>query len=83
MSNQKPTAPLSQDEADSLAVYLASEALGRSHEAIEAASALWHAAATVALVHLPRENLLEVLDSIHAITREGIVEATGLGATRQ
>jgi len=80
---RKPSAPLVDDQAMALAVHLANEAMAMSFEPLEAAGALWHAAATIAVAHLPSENALSALDGMHAIVRADVAEAIGKGATRQ
>ena len=83
IARAKPVTDLTDDEYDALSVYLATEADARCARPIEAATALWKAAATIAVCHMPKETILTALDGIHAMTRADVAQAVGMGATKQ
>ncbi|MEE4452894.1 hypothetical protein [Novosphingobium resinovorum] len=82
-AEQKPDASLGEEEFDALAVHLANEAVALSFLPLEGASALWKAAAMVAMVHTPSGVALHALDEMHAVTRADVAQALGMGATKQ
>lgn len=79
----KPRTAMSEEQITELCVFLASEAHARSHDPQEGAIALWKAAATIAVAHLPPSRALSALDGIHAITRADVAQAIGAGVTKQ
>ncbi|CCW15781.1 hypothetical protein EBBID32_1090 [Sphingobium indicum BiD32] len=79
----KPKAEMTEDETEAVAVHLATEANDRTFAPIEGACALWKAAAIMAVAHMPKETVLSALDGIHAMTRADVVQAVGIGATKQ
>lgn len=82
-AEQKPGALLNDEAFNALAVRLANEAVGLSFVPLEGASALWKAAAMVAMVHTPSGVALQALDQMHAVTRADVARALGEGATKQ
>ena len=82
-AEMKPKSEMADDEAEALSVHLATEATSRSFSPIEGATSLWKAAAIIAVAHMPLDNALSALDGIHAMTRAGVAQAIGTGATKQ
>lgn len=79
----RPAAPLSDEQFNQLSLHLIKEANAGSHESLEGAAALWNAASTMALAHLPTDKVLTALDQMHAITRADVAQAIGVGVTKQ
>lgn len=82
-AEEKPGIALDDDQFNALSVRLANEALALSFLPLEGASALWKAAATIAMAHVPTGAVLGALDHMHAMARADVAAAIGLGATKQ
>lgn len=82
-AEQKPAGLLNDEDFNALAVRLANDAVGLSFVPLEGASALWKAAAMVAMVHLPSATVISALDHMHALSRADVAQALGKGATKQ
>ncbi|MAN12141.1 MAG: hypothetical protein CMN63_06975 [Sphingobium sp.] len=82
-AEMKPKVEMTADKAEALSILLATEATSRSFNPIEGATALWKAAAVVAVAHMPPSNALSALDDVHAMVRADVAQAIGAGVTKQ